>query len=76
MAEAIYRVNSDVLAKEVQRQGKVEIGVKWTVWDTKWGNFLGSLQEASGIQLDYVVWHDMPATWNPAIDAANDHDCL
>ena len=55
MAEAIERVNSDVPAKEVERPGKLDIGFKWTVWDTNWENYLGSLQGASVIPLDYVV---------------------
>ena len=76
MSEAIERVKYDVLAKEVERPGKLEIGVKWTVWDTKWENYLGSLQGALGILLDYVVRRYMPVTWNPTTDAANKHECL
>ena len=41
MTEAIERVNSDVPEKEVERLGSLEIGVKWTVWETKWENYLG-----------------------------------
>ena len=38
MDEAIKRVNSDTPQKEVVRPGKVETGIKWTMWDTKWEN--------------------------------------
>ena len=41
MKEAIERVNSDMPEKEVERLGSLEIGVKWTVWETKWENYLG-----------------------------------
>ena len=36
MAEAIESVNSDTPQKEVARPGKVETGIKWMMWDTKW----------------------------------------
>ena len=35
-AEAIEHVNSDTPQKEVARPGKVDTGIKWTMWDTKW----------------------------------------
>ena len=76
MSDAIERFNSDVPEKVVELPGKLEIGVKRTVWDTKWENYLVSLQVASRIPLDYIVWCDMPATWNPTIDAVNEHDRL
>ena len=76
MAESIQRVNSDVMEKEVEFLGKLDIGVKWAVWDTKWQNYLRSLQGASGIPLGYLVRHDMPATWDSATNAANEHDRL
>ena len=76
MEDEIERVNSDVLEKGVELPGKLDTGVKWTVSDTKWENYLGSLQGASGIPLYDVVQSDMQATWNPSTDAANEHDRL
>ena len=76
MENAIERFKSDVPEKGVERPGKLEIGVKWTIWDTKLENYLRSLQGALGIPLDYVVRSDMPSTWDPAPDAENEHDRL
>ena len=76
MEDTIERVNSDLLEKGVERPGKLEIGVKCTLRETKWDNYLGFLQGSSGIPLDYLVRSDMSTTWNPATDAANDHDSL
>ena len=36
IADAIERVNSDVPAKGLELPVKLEIGFKWTFWDTKW----------------------------------------
>ena len=72
MSEAIERVNSDTPQKEVARPGKVETGIKWTMWYTKWENCLGSMMGASGIPLDYIVLRKQPDGWT----ADNDHDRL
>ena len=76
LVEAIERFNSDVPAKGLERPSKLDIGVKWNIWDTKWESYLGSLQGASVILVYYVDRCDMPATWNPATDAVNEHDRL
>ena len=76
ISDAIERVNSDVPEKGVELPFKLEIGFKWTFWDTNWQNYLISLQGDSEILLDYVFQRDMPATWNPSTDAANEHDRL
>ena len=70
MAEAIERVNSDTPQKEVARPGKVETGIKWTMWDTMWENYLGLMMGASGISLDYIVRSKQPDGWT----ANNDYD--
>ena len=72
MAEAIKRVNSDTPKNEVARPGKVETGIKWTMWDTKWENYLGSMMGASGIPLDYIARRKQPDGWT----ADNYHDRL
>ena len=36
IADAIERVNSDVPAKGLELPVKLEIGFKWTFWDTNW----------------------------------------
>ena len=61
MLDKIERVNSVAPPKEVERPSKMETGIKWTVWDTKWENYLGSLQGASGIPLDYIIRRYIPA---------------
>ena len=63
MDEAIEHVNSDTPQKEVARQGKDETGIKWTMWDTKWGKYLGSMMGVSGIPLDYIVRRKQPDGW-------------
>ena len=43
--------------------GKVETGHKWTTWNVKWNNYIGSMVGVSGIPLDYVTRNDMPVVW-------------
>ena len=51
---------------------KVEIGHKWTTWDIKWDNCIGSMVGVSVIPLDYVTHSDITVGWT----AANEHDRL
>ena len=76
LANAIERVNFETPSKEVERPGKLEDLIKWTVWETKWENYLGSIFGASSIPLDYVIRRDMTAVWIAANDAVNEHDRL
>ena len=39
---------------------KVETGNKWTTWDVKWDNYIGSMVVVLDIPLDYVMIHDIP----------------
>ena len=52
--------------------GKVETGHKWTTWDVKWENYIGSIVGVSGIPLDYVARLDMPVGWM----VVSEHDHL
>ena len=72
MADAIKHVNLDTPHKEVARPGKVQRGIKWTMWDMKRENYLVSMMGASGIPLDYIVRRYQPEGWT----ADNDHDRL
>ena len=63
MAKSIERVNSNTPQKEVAMPGKVETGIPWMMWDTKWENYLGPMMGASGIPLDYIVRRKQPDGW-------------
>ena len=76
LADAIERVNYETPSKEVEHLGKLEVGIKWTVWETKWEKYLGSIFGASGIPLDYMIRRDMPVGWIAANDTMNEHDRL
>ena len=49
--------------------GKVETGHKWTTWDVKWDNYIGSMVVVLDIPLDYVMIHDIPVECT----VANEH---
>ena len=74
LATSITQINIEAPGGEtkVAYPGKVATGHKWTTWDIKWENYLGSMMGASGIPLDYVIRRDMPDGWEPG----NEHDIL
>ena len=74
LADAVTQINIEQPAGDakVANPGKVETGHKWTTWDTKWENYLGSMVGASGIPLDYVTRRDVAPEWI----AGNEHDRL
>ena len=57
---------------QVARPGKFETVHKWTTWDIKWENYIGSMVGVSDIPLCYVTCHDIPVWWAEA----NDHNCI
>ena len=57
---------------KVPQSGKVATGQKWTTWDFKWEDYIGSMVRLLGVPLDCVTRHDMLSGWT----AANEFDCL
>ena len=55
---------------KVAHPGKMETGHKWTTWDVKWDNYIGTMAQLLGFPLDYVIRCEMPVGWT----AANDHN--
>ena len=71
----ITQINIDSPSGEdikVTHPGKLETGNKWTTWDVKWENYIGSMVGLSGIPLDYMTCFDIPVGWT----AVNLHDRL
>ena len=66
LKSSIMQINIDspsVGDNKVAYPGKVEIGHKWTTWDSKWENYIGFMVEVTGISLDSVTRHDIPVGW-------------
>jgi hypothetical protein len=55
---------------------KIKTGLEWYDWKEKFENFLMSIRGVGGAPLDYVIRKDMPAGWDPQVDATNDHEKL
>ena len=44
----------------------METWKKWTTWDIKWDNYIGSMVGVSVITLDYMTFNDIPVGWTAA----------
>lgn len=53
---------------------KIETGIGWEDWNDKFENYLAAIPGSGSVPLDYVIRRDKPAEWNPATDAANEHE--
>ena len=71
-----YKEQNENGEKDGAIMDKIETGLKWHDWDTKFKNFLAARVGYDGIPLDYVVQHEKPAGWDPWHDAKNEHKQL
>ena len=59
-----------------QRPTKIKTGLEWYDWSERFHNYIMQMKGVTGISLDYVIRKDMPAGWDPATDASNEHEHL
>ena len=78
--EAILAMQLDDQLEETtdtpMKVSKIKTGLEWYDWKEKFENFPMSIRGVGGAPLDYVIRKDMPAGWDPQVDATNDHEKL
>lgn len=54
----------------------IDTGIGYYDWDKRMVNHFQQIRGVRGLALDYVIRRDKPLGWNPATDAANEHERL